>query len=412
MKIKVGYFFHARKLSGGIFQYSVLLLEALAKRKDALSFDVVVFYDSPDFPLDEFNQTGLELVNTGNPLLTIIENVLPDGIISYCKAILSTHEGMRSGRRSISTNKRLHAIFKSYNIDVVIYPSPRREVFEANIPAITVIHDIQHRLQPEFPEVSKYGEYARREYLYQNTIERSVALIAESDIGRDDIINEYQVSGKNIYVLPYIPPIQTPSADSVEKISELRKKYNLPDRFIFYPAQFWPHKNHFRLVQAIHKIHQEKKIRIPVLFVGSQQKVWKEFQRVFTYIKRHDLSHTMRYLDYVHADEIPYFYRLATMLVMPTFFGPTNIPVLEAFAMGCPVVTSDIRGIREQVGKAAELASPTDVDALASKILLLWTNEKRRKELISLGLEKSRGWTMSEFSCELQRMIEIIVKSL
>ena len=56
MKKKAGNFFHTRKSSGGIFQYSVLFLEALARRKDALSFDVVVFYDSPDFPLDEFNQ--------------------------------------------------------------------------------------------------------------------------------------------------------------------------------------------------------------------------------------------------------------------------------------------------------------------------------------------------------------------
>jgi glycosyltransferase involved in cell wall biosynthesis len=60
--------------------------------------------------------------------------------------------------------------------------------------------------------------------------------------------------------------------------------------------------------------------------------------------------------------------------VMPTFFGPTNIPVLEAWAFGCPVLTSDIRGIREQVGDAALLADPTSVEAIADGIHQLWTD--------------------------------------
>ena len=72
-------------------------------------------------------------------------------------------------------------------------------------------------------------------------------------------------------------------------------------------------------------------------------------------------------------------------LVMPTFFGPTNIPILEAWAFGCPVLTSDIRGIREQVGDAAVLVNPRSVEAIADGIYRLWTDENLGRMLGERG---------------------------
>ena len=82
---------------------------------------------------------------------------------------------------------------------------------------------------------------------------------------------------------------------------------------------------------------------------------------------------------------MPEFYRRARAMVMPTFFGPTNIPPLEAFALGCPVAVSNIYGIPEQVGDAALLFDPNSVEEIADCIERLWQDDALCASLISKG---------------------------
>ena len=90
---------------------------------------------------------------------------------------------------------------------------------------------------------------------------------------------------------------------------------------------------------------------------------------------------------------------------MPTFFGPTNIPILEAWALGCPVLTSDIRGIREQVADAALLADPRSVESIAEGIYRLWTDENLRRTLADAGHCRLSKYTPDDFR---NRVIEIL----
>ena len=76
-------------------------------------------------------------------------------------------------------------------------------------------------------------------------------------------------------------------------------------------------------------------------------------------------------------------YTNAFSLVYPSFFGPENMPPLEAFALGCPVIASEVSGAKEQLGNAAILFDPRDENDLARKIKLLYNNKKYRKMLIN-----------------------------
>jgi glycosyltransferase involved in cell wall biosynthesis len=100
---------------------------------------------------------------------------------------------------------------------------------------------------------------------------------------------------------------------------------------------------------------------------------------------------------YVSDDELAALYAGATALVIPTFFGPTNIPVIEAWAHGCPVLTSDIPGIREQVGNAAILVEPRAVDALADAIHRLLTDAALRRDLAARGTARLNAYTPGQF---------------
>ena len=94
---------------------------------------------------------------------------------------------------------------------------------------------------------------------------------------------------------------------------------------------------------------------------------------------------------------------------MPTFFGPTNIPPLEAFACGCPVAVSNIYGMPEQVGDAGLLFNPRSDVEIADTIYKLWTDNDIIKNLINMGHQKNKEWGQTQFN---QRLLEIITKTI
>lgn len=99
-------------------------------------------------------------------------------------------------------------------------------------------------------------------------------------------------------------------------------------------------------------------------------------------------------------------YAMAECLVMPTFFGPTNIPILEAFTVGCPVVVSDIPGEREQVGDAGILVDPKSVESIAAGIRRLFTEPGLREELAHRGRVRIAGYTREDYLEILAKVIQ------
>ncbi len=98
-------------------------------------------------------------------------------------------------------------------------------------------------------------------------------------------------------------------------------------------------------------------------------------------------------------------YAGAAALVMPTFHGPTNIPVLEAWVYGCPVITSNVRGIRDQAGDAAVLVDPSSVDEIAEGIRKLWTDPEFSKEMADRGRKRISLYTLKDFQKRLTAII-------
>ena len=122
----------------------------------------------------------------------------------------------------------------------------------------------------------------------------------------------------------------------------------------------------------------------------------------------HDLGveKQVHYLGYVPDAHMSALYGAAVALVMPTFFGPTNIPILEAWALGCPVLTSDIRGVREQAGDAAVLADPRSVESIAHTVYRLWTDGDFRLSLAQRGRQRLVTYTPEDYRQQLIASLE------
>ena len=97
------------------------------------------------------------------------------------------------------------------------------------------------------------------------------------------------------------------------------------------------------------------------------------------------------------VEDLVALYRGAFALAYVTFFGPENLPPLEAFALGCPVIASDVSGAREQLGDAALFADPRNPAEIAATITTLHGNDSLRRTLVEQGRARAERWTAKEF---------------
>jgi glycosyltransferase involved in cell wall biosynthesis len=310
----------------------------------------------------------------------------------------------------IRSNGAVHRLLKRCGIDWALYTTPNAQSFESGLPYVMPIFDLQHRLQPEFPEVSAYGEWEQREYLYRNGTSRATLILADSEVGKEDILHYYGAYGvtpERVKVLPYRPaPYLVPDVQPQER-ERVRRIYQLPERYFFYPAQLWPHKNHVRIVQALGQLKAAKKSDIHVVLCGThsgviRSRVYRDMMREAVRLR---VTEQLHYLGYVPNDNMSALYAEAAGLVMPTFFGPTNIPIVEAWLFGCPVLTSDIRGIREHVGDAGLLVDPRSVEALAEGMRRVWEEDTVRAALARRGVQRLATYGRQDFGAKLAEII-------
>jgi glycosyltransferase involved in cell wall biosynthesis len=111
-------------------------------------------------------------------------------------------------------------------------------------------------------------------------------------------------------------------------------------------------------------------------------------------------------LGHVPNADMAALYRASEGIVFPTFFGPTNIPILEAWKLDTPVLTSDIRGIREQVGEAGILVDPSSVESIALGVQRLWTDKRAAERLVAAGRARLGSYGPEAFAAKLEEALE------
>ena len=252
------------------------------------------------------------------------------------------------------------------------------EAVQIDLPYMAIVWDLQHRLQPWFPEVSSGGTWRQRETFYGEYLRRATFIIAGTDAGRMEIERFYQVTSNRIKILPHPTPAFTLNAKESD-VAGVLKKYGLRSNYLFYPAQFWSHKNHVNLLLAAAALKREHQIDLPVVFVGSN-KGNEEYVREFAAQLQPAID--VAFLGFVPVEDLVALYRGAFALAYVTFFGPENLPPLEAFALGCPVIASDVSGAREQLGDAALFVDPRNPIEIAGPSNNAHDDDNLRRTLI------------------------------
>ena len=271
------------------------------------------------------------------------------------------------------------------NIDLVYFLSPSNwSNYLENLNFIITIWDLCHRDELEFPEVYKNRIFERRDISIEKSLKRAVAIIADSELGRSNIVSRYLVDKSRVYVAPFLPSFNISNSNFVINKS-IKEKFHISRDYIFYPAQFWAHKNHIYILQGIKILKEKYNTNIDVVFAGGDA---GNLEHVKKTSEELNLSKQVHFLGFINNEDLFNLYKQSIALVMPTFFGPTNIPPLEAFALGVPVLYSDLPGLKEQVGEAALLLNLDNPDSMATHLLSLLNDKNLRKNLIDLGKKR------------------------
>ena len=253
---------------------------------------------------------------------------------------------------------------------------------------IFTLFDLCHRDNPEFPEVKNNRIFEFRENQFQKNLSRAIAVLVESDLGKKNALYRYRLDDNRVYTFPIEPAFTVQSKkfqtdDKIEnKYIDIKKKYDLKYDYIFYPAQFWAHKNHIYILKALDILKSESSISLGAIFSGSDQ---GNLSYIKDMTKKYNLENQIRFTGFVSNEEINYLYSQSLALVMPTYFGPTNIPPLEAFKLNVPVLYSDLPGLRDQVNDAALLLNLNDPKSLVINLKKLLSSNELRDILIAKG---------------------------
>lgn len=275
-----------------------------------------------------------------------------------------------------------------HEIDLIYFLSPSSWAHDLEqINYITTVWDLCHRDDPEFPEVRWGRQFELRDKNYCALLPRATAIFVDSDFGKKNVVHRYGIDDERVHVMPFQAAVATRESLSSDPrlSSDVRVKYNLDVPYVFYPAQFWAHKNHVYLLEGLRTLEQRHGLRIGAIFSGGDQ---GNLAYVKSYVRELKLEDRVRFVGFVDNDEIPVLYMQSVALVMPTYFGPTNLPPLEAFGLGVPVVYSDKAGLRDQVGNAGLLMDLNDPASLADHLKNLIDDSQLRMRLVEAGKER------------------------
>ena len=374
---------------GGAFTFVETVLAGLADSPDSA---VVFHYGSIGDVAQHFAAEFHCLA--ASPVARVAKKLWFQGIAAKLQAPMHMAAAVTGKSLPYPAASPLDRAARAREIDLMWFPTPMYE--PVDVPYVVTVWDLEHRLHPYFPELGQHGEWQARDKAFGEALRRATYVVTGTHVGRDEIVRFYNVDADRIHILPHPTPSFALDARGDSQPPAV------PTPYVFYPAQFWSHKNHVGLLAGIATLKQRNKT-VHAALVGSDKG-----NRDYIKAKAAELgiADQVHFLGFVERTELIALYRHAGALVYPSLCGPENLPPLEAMALGCPVINSDIAGAREQLGDAALLVDTLDPSRLAEAIARVLDEADIRDELIAKGKLRAARYTQTEFGRDMQSLMD------
>ena len=272
--------------------------------------------------------------------------------------------------------------------DVVHFPC--QMAFLTRIPSIYHPHDLQHL---HLPELFPARDIELREAWYRAFCDQAELVVMMTSWGRRDLLAHYDLPPEKVAVVPWGPVTDAYPDPTGADLAATRSTLELPERFLFYPGQTWPHKNHEGLLAALALIRERHGETPPLVCSGHRNELQPKLERRAEEL---GLQDSVRFVGFVEPLRLRCLYQLATAVLFPSRFEGWGMPVTEAFSLGVPVACSNTTSLPEVAGDAALLFDPESAEEIAEAAWSLWTDAQLRADLIDRGRRRAAAFNFDQ----------------
>lgn len=297
-------------------------------------------------------------------------------------------------------------ILKQQKLDLVHFPHLNVPIFYQG-KFIVTIHDLTHmdfKMSRASAHNRIYYEIKHQTHkgVMLSALKRSQQIITPSNFVKEEIVTRFDINPTKIAVtleaadgtfLSLIKKINPPKAKKV------LEKYGIKPPFLFYVGNAHPHKNIDGLIKAFGQLRQKYQY-LQLVLSGKEDFFW---QRLKQEINEEDVIFT----GFVNDNELIAFYKSAQAYIFPSFSEGFGIPLLEAMACGCPVVSSNKTALPEVGGDAALYFDPYNQEDMVEKIIQILNNQKLRKSLIEKGEKRVQQFSWQKMA---KQTLEVYAK--
>jgi glycosyltransferase involved in cell wall biosynthesis len=257
---------------------------------------------------------------------------------------------------------------------------------------VVTVHDLAFRFHPEcaVPSLRAYLESA-----VPRAVRRANLVLADSENTRQDIIALMNAPPNRVVVVPGAVDERFHRRPDEQEIHALRQRLGLEPGtpFILTVGTLEPRKNLVTLVDALAIAKARRDLPHKLVVVGGHG--WLAGP-ILEHITASPIRGDVIFPGFVDDADLPTLYAAADIFAFPSLYEGFGLPVLEAMAIGTPVIASNTSSIPEVASDAAVLIAPRDTEAWASELARLAGDANTRADLIQRGRQQSRAYSWDD----------------
>ena len=348
----------------GVSEYTYNLLKEMLRQDFANSF--ALFYNSG-------RDISGRLPVFRHPHLEIHHTRYPNKLFNY-------------GMQKIFKQPKIDRLMRS---DLFFMPHLNHIALSGPCPKVITVHDLSFLRYP------RYFSWRKNVWHYllhvKKLLSRFDMIVTISENSKQDIIELTGQREERIKVIYSGIGEEFRMIDKHregETFEKIRRKYRMPERFIFSLSTLEPRKNLAGLIRAYEELRREAPESGEYKLVIGGERGWKYREIIKTW-------QTSKFRDdiimagYIEPADKAYVYNLAEVFVYPSFYEGFGFPPLEAMACGCPVITSTASSLPEVVQNSGLLVDPNNISEIAAAIGSLISDSGLRRELVLSGLKQA-----------------------
>lgn len=262
-------------------------------------------------------------------------------------------------------------------------------------PFVVTIHDLiilrfpTSRATTLGPVLYKLKHWAGQ-LVMRHAAKNSKKIITVSEFSKQDIMKQYDLPTEKIDVTYLAADLHTDFKYEEDRNQMVREKYTLPEKYILYVGNAYPHKNLELLLETMQRLKKERRDEFSLVIVGRDDYFLEKIQQ---HAWARDIDDRVLFPGFVPDRDLPYIYHGAVSYVFPSKYEGFGLPPLEAMEYGTPVIAAKTSCLPEVLGDAVVYFEDDDISGIINALDSITQNQKKRREMIKKGFTQVRRYS-------------------